>query len=52
MSVIYLFCNSRFRDVTQNYSFIAALYIPCVTVHTSSYRLYNNQNGTNTQITG
>jgi len=37
MSVTYLFCNSQFSDVTHNYSFIAALYIPCVTMHTSSY---------------
>jgi len=32
MSVTYLFYNSRFSDVTRNYSFIAALYILCVTV--------------------
>jgi len=38
MSVTHLFCYSRFSDVIQNYSFIAALYIPCVTVLTSSYR--------------
>jgi len=38
MSVASLFCDSWFSDVTQNYSFIAALYNfnLCVTLRTSS----------------